>query len=66
MLAQHPGILSRLREEIYTKLGAGANGRKPTHEDLRDMKYLRAVINGTSSQLLYPHISFSTYSQNAI
>lgn len=48
MLSQHPNVLARLREEVVTKLGSGANGRRPTHDDLRKMKYLRAVINDVS------------------
>lgn len=43
MLAEHPDILRRLREEILTGIGPD---RKPTYADLREMKYLRAVLNG--------------------
>ena len=43
MLAEHPDILRRLREEILTSIGPD---RKPTYADLREMKYLRAVLNG--------------------
>lgn len=44
MLAEHPDVLHRLREEILTKVGLN---RRPTYEDIKDMKYLRAVINGS-------------------
>ena len=45
MLAQHPDVLRRLREEILTKVGPN---KRPAYEDIKDMKYLRAVINGSS------------------
>ncbi|KIK93852.1 hypothetical protein PAXRUDRAFT_785857 [Paxillus rubicundulus Ve08.2h10] len=51
MLSQHPDVLARLREEILTKVG---NSRKPTHDDMKDMKYLRAFINETLR--LYPAV----------
>lgn len=44
MLAEHPKILVKLRDEIIRKVGTT---RQPTYEDFRDMKYLRAVLNGT-------------------
>lgn len=44
MLSQHPNVLHRLREEILSVVG---NSRSPTLEELHEMKYLRAVINGT-------------------
>jgi hypothetical protein len=44
MLAEHPDVLRRLREEILTKVGSN---RRPTYEDIKDMRYLRAVINGS-------------------
>ncbi|KAL0958726.1 hypothetical protein HGRIS_014056 [Hohenbuehelia grisea] len=43
MLAKHPKALAKLRAEILSKVGSS---RSPTFEDLREMKYLRAVING--------------------
>ncbi|KAI9572477.1 cytochrome P450 [Boletus coccyginus] len=43
MLSQHPDVLARLREEIVAKVGLSG---RPTHGDMRDMKYLRAFING--------------------
>jgi Cytochrome P450 len=43
MLAQHPDVLARLRGEIMNKVGTT---KIPTYDDLKDMKYLRAVING--------------------
>ena len=43
MLSQHPEILARLRQEVLEKVG---ETRRPTFEDMKDMKYLRAVING--------------------
>ncbi|TRM60069.1 cytochrome P450 [Schizophyllum amplum] len=41
-LAEHPDILAKLREEILDKIGPT---RRPTYEDIRDMKYLRAFLN---------------------
>ena len=41
MLAEHPDILQRLRKEIHDTVGT----RRPTYDDIRDMKYLRAFIN---------------------
>jgi hypothetical protein len=35
--------MTRLREEIMTKVGPAD---RPTYDHIRDMKYLRAVING--------------------
>jgi len=43
MLSQHPDVLRRLREEILNKVGSS---RRPNYDDMRDMKYMRAVING--------------------
>lgn len=54
MLAEHPDILQRLRQEILEKVG---ESRRPTFEDMRDMKYLRAVINETLR--LYPAVPFN-------
>ncbi|KAF9224457.1 cytochrome P450 [Gyrodon lividus] len=54
MLSQHPDVLARLREEILTKVGGS---RRPTHDDMRDMKYLRAFINETLR--LYPAVPFN-------
>lgn len=50
-LAMHPDVMKRLREEILSVIGPN---RYPTYDDLRGMKYLRAVINGSflSSQIL--------------
>ena len=46
MLAEHPKIADRLRAEIFAKVGAT---RRPTYDDMREMKYLRAFINGSKS-----------------
>ncbi|KAF9500217.1 cytochrome P450 [Pleurotus eryngii] len=51
LLAQHPHVLRRLREEILSKLGPTQG---PTYDDVRDMKYLRAVINEVLR--LYPAV----------
>ena len=42
-LSQHPDVLKTLRDEILTKVGPT---RRPTFDDVKDCKYLRAVING--------------------
>lgn len=43
MLAEHPAVMKRLRAEILSHVGST---RRPSYEDLRDMKFLRAVLNG--------------------
>jgi cytochrome P450 len=43
MLAENPQVLQRLRAEILEKVGPT---RRPTFDDFREMKYLRAFING--------------------
>jgi cytochrome P450 len=43
-LAMYPHVLIRLREEILAHVGPT---RRPTYEDIRGMKYLRAVLNET-------------------
>jgi len=44
MLAEHPDVEKRLREEIFDKVGP--TGR-PTHDQMRDMKFMRAFLNGS-------------------
>ena len=43
MLSEHPHVYDRLHQEVMATVG---NGNRPTPEDLRNMKYLRAVLNG--------------------
>lgn len=43
----HPEFLTRLREEIISKVGLT---RRPTYDDIKEMKYLRAVLNGAYSR----------------
>ena len=43
ILTQHPEVSSRLREEILAQVGPR---RQPTYEDIKEMKYLKAFING--------------------
>jgi hypothetical protein len=50
-LAMYPDVTSRLREEILEHVGPS---RRPTYADIRDMKFLRAVINGGFSHSLFP------------
>lgn len=51
MLAEHPKIVERLREEIMEFVGPD---KVPTFEDMREMKLLRAVLNGNDP---HPHPS---------
>jgi len=44
MLAMHPKVMKRLREEVFEHVGTT---RLPTYDDVRSMKYLRAVLNET-------------------
>ncbi|KAI9001370.1 cytochrome P450 monooxygenase pc-3 [Trametes punicea] len=54
LLSQHPAVLKRLREEIIERVGLV---RRPTYDDIRDMKYLRAFLNETLR--LYPPVPFN-------
>ncbi|KAI0703355.1 cytochrome P450 [Cerioporus squamosus] len=54
-LAEHKDVLKRLREEILDVVGPT---RRPTYDDIRNMKYLRAVINETLR--LYPPVPMNT------
>ena len=47
MMAMHPDVLRRLREEILEKVGPT---RRPTYEDIRELKFLRAVLNGVFNE----------------
>ena len=44
MLCEHPQLESRLRNEILSVVGE--TGR-PTYDSLKQMKFLRAFLNGT-------------------
>ncbi|KAH7875855.1 cytochrome P450 [Lentinula edodes] len=59
MLSQHPEILRKLRSEILAIVGPN---RRPTYDDFRDMKYLRAVLNETLR--LYPPVPFNMRQSN--
>ncbi|KAL1743862.1 cytochrome P450 [Schizophyllum fasciatum] len=54
-LTQYPSVLARLREEVMTVVG---RQRTPTYQDIREMKFMRAVINETLR--LYPIVPFNT------
>ncbi len=50
-LAEHPVVLERLRKEVLDVVGPR---RRPTYEDIREMKYMRAFINEVLR--LYPPV----------
>ena len=43
LFTQHPEVLAKLRTEVLEHVGAGA----PTYEQVKGMKYMRAVLNET-------------------
>jgi cytochrome P450 len=49
LLSQHPDVLARVRAEVLENVGPFA---APTYDNIRNMKYLRAVINGKLSFIL--------------
>ncbi|KAH9483187.1 Cytochrome P450 monooxygenase 75 [Psilocybe cubensis] len=51
MLAEHPDIETRLRNEILEKVGANET---PTYDQMREMKYMRAFLNEVLR--LYPPV----------
>ncbi|KAJ3878017.1 cytochrome P450 monooxygenase pc-1 [Lentinula edodes] len=53
-LSMYPETMDRLRKEILEKVGPS---QRPTYDDIRDMKFLRAVINETLR--LYPVVPFN-------
>lgn len=53
--------MARLREEILSKVGPT---KRPSYDDLRDMKYLRAVINGMSLCLISLDVNPIPYTRN--
>jgi cytochrome P450 len=54
-LSQNPGVLARLRAEILSVVGPA---RAPVPDDIRAMKYLRAVLNETMR--LFPPVPFNS------
>ncbi|KAJ6553147.1 cytochrome P450 [Mycena capillaripes] len=54
MLAEHPNVLAKLRDEILRVVGPA---QRPTYDNFRDMKYLRAVLNETLR--LYSPVPFN-------
>ncbi|KAH9919186.1 cytochrome P450 [Epithele typhae] len=54
-LAEHPDILARLRAEVLQVVGPV---RRPTYDDVRELKYMRAFTNEVLR--LYPPVPINT------
>jgi len=46
--------MDRLRQEVLAHIGTA---RRPTFDNIRDMKYLRVVLNGKSSAMIQFNLS---------
>ncbi|KAL2374834.1 cytochrome P450 alkane hydroxylase [Blastomyces gilchristii SLH14081] len=53
-LSRNPTVVGRLRTDVIDRLGTS---RKPSYSDLKEMKYLTAVLNETMR--LYPVVPFN-------
>ncbi|KAF9283641.1 hypothetical protein BGZ88_010381 [Linnemannia elongata] len=53
-LGKHPEVMERVRQEIFSVVG---RDRKPDHEDIKKLKFLKQVINETLR--LYPAVPFN-------
>lgn len=60
-LSQHPKVLAKLREEILNRVGTR---RRPTPDDFRECRFLRAVINGAACTRLVTCYSFYEFHRN--
>ncbi|KAJ5319360.1 hypothetical protein MYU51_013363 [Penicillium brevicompactum] len=56
-LSRNPAVVAKLREEIRERLGVGESAQKPTYTDLKEMKYLNAVLHETMR--VYPVVPFN-------
>ncbi|CAG8956485.1 hypothetical protein HYFRA_00003871 [Hymenoscyphus fraxineus] len=54
LLAQHPQVLAKLREEISTTIGVGHEAQTPDKNSLKKMKYLHYVLKEVLR--LYPPV----------
>ncbi|KAH6893965.1 cytochrome P450 monooxygenase pc-1 [Coprinopsis sp. MPI-PUGE-AT-0042] len=54
LLARHPEVMKRLRAEVLERVGPS---RRPDFDDLKELKYLRAVLNETLR--LFPIVPFN-------
>ena len=52
MFAEHPEVYGRLRQEVLDTLGPDG---KVSPDSLRDMRYLRAVLNGKPDLNIFVH-----------
>ncbi|KAL8669813.1 MAG: hypothetical protein Q9168_005617 [Polycauliona sp. 1 TL-2023] len=58
LLAQHPEVLAKLRQEIDSIVGLGAASRLPDRNDLKRMKYLNLVFKEVLR--LYPSVPINS------
>lgn len=54
LLARHPAVLDRLREEIDSMVGLGPHSQAPTRETIKKMPYLAVVLKEVLR--LYPSV----------